>query len=120
LLSSSKPARMRVFYSGTDTRRVTEDPEGPFCPMKVGTARGFVTTDYHLRNSGQTTLFGHSQIRTTRTKRRNESLSTGRWTFVKRQTSVKDWPVFSDYVWVTSPAGDDAGESDAGLTRQGL
>ena len=59
-------------------RRVTQDPEGPFCPIKVRTARGFVTTDYQLPglrpNGASRALSG----KTTRTKRRNKSLSTGR------------------------------------------
>jgi hypothetical protein len=55
---SVNPSRLiRLISARSDAvaRRVTPDPEGPFCPMKVGTARGIVTTDYQpleLRPNG--------------------------------------------------------------------
>src|SRR5580693_5053415 len=53
--------------------------------MKVGTARGFVTTDYQsleLRPNGASRALS---AKTTRTRKGIESLSTGRWTL--RQTA---------------------------------
>ena len=40
-------------------RRVAQDPAGPFCTMKVRTARGFCA---NLRGSGQTGLLGRFQV----------------------------------------------------------
>ncbi len=78
LLNASRLIRLISARFDAVVRRVTQDPEGLFCPMKVGTARDFVTTDYQppeLRlNEASRALSG----KTTRTKTRNESLSTGR------------------------------------------
>jgi ribosomal protein S12 len=65
--------------------------------MKVGTARGFVTTDYQppeLRPNGASRAL--SQVRQLERKEETKAYSPDDELFVKRQTSVKDWPVFSD------------------------
>src|SRR5450759_4222031 len=55
LVNAARLIRLISARSDAVARRVTQDLEGPFCPMKVGTARGFVTTDYQppeLRPNG--------------------------------------------------------------------
>jgi hypothetical protein len=42
-----------------EARRVAQDHAGPFCTMKVRTARGFCP---NLRGPGQTGLLGHFQV----------------------------------------------------------
>ena len=54
-VNATRLIRLISARSEAVARRVAQDPEGPFCPMKVGTARGFVTTDYQpleLRPNG--------------------------------------------------------------------
>ena len=54
-VNAARLIRLISARSEAVARRVAQDPEGPFCPMKVGTARGFVTTDYQpleLRPNG--------------------------------------------------------------------
>src|ERR1035438_10023631 len=66
-----------------------QDHEGPFCTMKLGTARVFVPTEYQAPSAGQTRLPGHSPGKATRTKRRNEAYPPDTERFVQRRASFE-------------------------------
>src|ERR1039457_2713294 len=79
-------------------RRVTQDPEGSFCPMILRTAGGFVTTDYQPPElPAKRDLLGRSPVRQLERKEEMKAYPPDDERFVKRRTSVKDWPVFTDY-----------------------
>ena len=87
--------RLMSAQSNAVARRVTQDHAGPFCTMKLRTARGVCDRGVcdNFRGSGQTGLLGRSQVGQLERKEEMNAYLQDAERFAKRRTSLKDWPV---------------------------
>jgi hypothetical protein len=79
--------RLICARSNAVARRVTQDHAGPFCTIKLRTARGFCA---NLRGSGQTGLLARSQVGQLERKEEMKAYPQDAERLVKRRTSLKD------------------------------
>ena len=81
------------YASDAVARRITQNHAGPFCTMKMRSARGFVATECRPPGLRPDEASRALSSKTTRTKRRNEAYPPDSERFRLTERPLRDWPV---------------------------